>query len=281
MKKNEVMGQVSMEAMEALAEAEKLTGTVEGTGKPVMPEPEPGAEKKAGNGDKKPVAKKTGKAGGKESGKKAKIVKSKGPSPAEVARAKKEFMRRDSAIAKNIANIEKSFLIIAFNLYWIREGKLYKQAGFKNVYDYAEERYNLGKTSCSNLICIVDNYAERDENGNVMEQIAVCYRRFKQSQLIAMFGMTPEQIAEIDEKASVRKINEIRKSREIVQEDDGEEDKAPADSGQAVKTMEKKVLAQFSEYNEYLRNLEEIEKKMQKAFREHAGNVVVQIVYTK
>ncbi len=202
----------------------------------------------------------------------------------------KEFKKRAGIINKNLASIETSFLVIAFNLHWIKRNGMHKTAGYKNIYEYAESEYGLGRTTCSNLVCIIDNYAKRDADGNILEEIDDCYKRFKQSQLVAMSGMAPEQIEQINEKTSVREILRMRKAAEIDGEtdDDGDGgDDGDGESGdgeksgkskKAVVEMKRELLTQFNDFNDYMQKLEDTETKIQKAIKKNNGNVIIQIV---
>lgn len=123
----------------------------------------------------------------------------------------KEFKKRAGIIQKQMSNIQKSFLIIAFQLHWIKEHDMYTSMGYKNIYEYAEMEYGIGRSSCGNFICIIDNFAQRDELGNVIERLEEQYQNFTSSQLIAMIGMTEEGKKRITPDMSVRLINRIRK----------------------------------------------------------------------
>lgn len=123
----------------------------------------------------------------------------------------KEFKKRAGIIKKQINNIQQSFLVIAFQLYWIKDHEMYAPLGYKNIYEFAEMEYGIGRSSCCNFICIIDNFAERDALGNVVESISECYRNFTSSQLIAMIGMSEEGKKRITPDMSVRLINRIRK----------------------------------------------------------------------
>lgn len=123
----------------------------------------------------------------------------------------KEFKKRAGIIQKQMNNIQQSFLIIAFQLHWIKDHDMYASMGYKNIYEYAEMEYGIGRSSCGNFICIIDNFAKRDELGNVVESIAEQYQNFTSSQLVAMIGMSEEGKKRITPDMSVRLINRIRK----------------------------------------------------------------------
>ncbi len=197
--------------------------------------------------------------------------------PADASKIQRELVKRSGIIEKNLASIENSFLIIAFQLHWIKRNTAYKDAGFKNIYDYAEMRHGIGRTSCSNLICIVENFAERDEKGQVVEKIAECYQQFKQSQLVAMLGMPPEQIGKIDKDTSVRDILQMKKGLEIVQ-DGGEDGEEGAEGEPEVKKKVSNTLMKFSDLNEYKCNVEQVDILIERAFKKSKTPVTIKII---
>ena len=126
-------------------------------------------------------------------------------------RMKAEFHQRAQVIKEQMRNIQNSFITIGFQLHWIRENKMYRVLDYRNVYEYAEKEYGIKKTTCSNIISIIENYAERDAAGNVVESIADCYRNYSASQLVAMLGMDDEMKQQVTPDMSVRAINRMRK----------------------------------------------------------------------
>ena len=140
-------------------------------------------------------------------------------------RMKQEFTERTNVIKQEMRNIQNSFLVIGFQLHWIKANNMYKVLNYKNIMDYAEKEFGIKKSTCCNFINIIDNYAERDENGEVIESIAECYRNFSSSQLIAMLGMPEEMQQQVTSDMSVRAIQRLRK---------GEPEKPAVDAPKAV-----------------------------------------------
>ena len=124
---------------------------------------------------------------------------------------KQEFTERTNVIKQEMRNIQNSFLVIGFQLHWIKANNMYKVLNYKNIMDYAEKEFGIKKSTCCNFINIIETYAERDENGEVIESIAECYRNFSSSQLIAMIGMPEEMQQQVTPDMSVRAINRLRK----------------------------------------------------------------------
>ncbi|MBD5519644.1 MAG: hypothetical protein HDR03_00145 [Lachnospiraceae bacterium] len=132
---------------------------------------------------------------------------------------KAEFHQRAQVIKEQMRNIQNSFITIGFQLHWIRENKMYRVLDYRNVYEYAEKEYGIKKTTCSNIISIIENYAERDAAGNVVESIADCYRNYSASQLVAMLGMDDKTKQQVTPDMSVRAINRMRKDGDKTEPD--------------------------------------------------------------
>lgn len=198
----------------------------EQTGTP--PETAPEADTEPGNGTAGESAAEDGNAqeeatgesnGTEESGEMTEEEPERLPAPAmptqvidsPLKRMKQEFTARSQIIREQMRNIQNAFITIGFQLHWIRENNMFRVLNYKNVYDYAEKEYGLKKTTCCNFISIIENYAERDENGEVIESIADCYRNYSASQLVAMLGMNEDMRQQVTPDMSVRAINRLRK----------------------------------------------------------------------
>ncbi len=124
---------------------------------------------------------------------------------------KQEFQRRSQVIRNEMRNIQNSFVTIGFQLHWIHRNNMFRVLNYKSIYEYAEKECNIKRTTCCNLICIIENYADRDENGEVIESIADCYRNYSASQLVAMLGMPEDLKGQVSPDMSVRAINRLKK----------------------------------------------------------------------
>ncbi len=124
---------------------------------------------------------------------------------------KQEFQRRSQVIRNEMLNIQNSFVTIGFQLHWIHRNNMFRVLNYKSIYEYAEKECNIKRTTCCNLICIIENYADRDEHGEVIESIADCYRNYSASQLVAMLGMPEDLKGQVSPDMSVRAINRLKK----------------------------------------------------------------------
>lgn len=220
----------------------------------------------------------------------------------------REYKKRCNIIRKQVSNIQHSFLTIAFQLHWIREHNMFKLEGCKNIYDYAEREYGIGRTSCCNLVCIVEHFASRDENGNVIESLDKCYENYTASQFVAMIGMTDEGKKRITPDMSVRAINRLRKEEQIKALPEapiatteatisGSEGEANTTVTATVHASDSKTIAEhttaeaqpehpkqvdtlmaFDSYTSYQKELERIDALIKRAFKRAKQPAVVKII---
>lgn len=123
---------------------------------------------------------------------------------------KQEFQKRAQVIKEQMHNIQNAFITIGFQLHWICNNNMYRVLNYKNVYEYAKKEYGIKKTTCCNFISIIENYADRDENGEVIESISSCYRNYSAGQLVAMLGMPDEMKQQVSPDMSVRAIKRLK-----------------------------------------------------------------------
>ena len=125
---------------------------------------------------------------------------------------------------KNRADIIKKFLTnevnkyahsqlkIAFVLKTVYDEKLYQIDGYKNIYDYAYDNYNIARGTCSNWLKVVDNFGVLNKQTGFYG-LDSRLQDFSITQLILIRGLTIEQIqtANITPDMSTREIKQIAK----------------------------------------------------------------------
>ncbi len=72
------------------------------------------------------------------------------------------FQQCCAAIDTCVQNIEQNYLQIARNLHFLQKTKLYRQEGCSNIYELALKRWNLSKTTCSNLLGICRRFCKQN-----------------------------------------------------------------------------------------------------------------------
>lgn len=127
---------------------------------------------------------------------------------------------------KNRADIIKKFLTnevnkyahsqlkIAFVLKTVYDEKLYHIDGYKNIYDYAYDNYNIARGTCSNWLKVVDNFGVLNKQTGFYG-LDSRLQDFSITQLILIRGLTIEQIqtANITPDMSTREIKQIAKDK--------------------------------------------------------------------
>lgn len=126
-----------------------------------------------------------------------------------------EFEERHDRIGESLLCIDNSALRVAFDLYWVNAKKAYVIKCFQTIVDYAKFYFGYEKTSCYSLISVVDRFASRDADGNILEEIDPAYSAYSSSKLSLMVNLTDDQISQsIKPAMSVRDIKKVVKSLE-------------------------------------------------------------------
>lgn len=99
-------------------------------------------------------------------------------------------------IHNEIENYSKSQFKIAIVLKTVYDKKLYEVQGYKNIYDYANDEFNIARGTVSNWLMIVNNFCTLNEQTgfyNLDERL----KDFSITQLVLLRQLTIEQIEEL------------------------------------------------------------------------------------
>lgn len=111
----------------------------------------------------------------------------------------KELTKRVKAIHSALAVVEKNFIKISFDLYWIYTSKAYKSMGCESITDFAQKEFGLSKTTTYDYLNLVERFGERDEKGNLLEcKIDPAYKDYSTSKLSAISGLSDKEIKSLD-----------------------------------------------------------------------------------
>lgn len=207
----------------------------------------------------------------------------------------KEAQKRNKTIKTELARIDSSFEKIAFSLHWFYRNKAHEQLGYKSFAELASKEYGIAKQTAYNFVGVVDRFAERDENGEIVDKIRTEYKDFQSSKLIALLDIVDdEQLADFDASMSVRDIK--KKVKELTSSEDSNEDSG-SDSGDSdnndnsvIDTTAEEIHRQevisfdtIKAYNEYLDGMTDlIEKNLKsKAFKDGKHKIEVSVVWTE
>ena len=99
-------------------------------------------------------------------------------------------------IHTEIENYSKSQLKIAIVLKTVYDKKLYEVQGYKNIYDYANNEFNIARGTVSNWLMIVNNFCTLNEQTGFYT-LDERLKNFSITQLVLLRQLTIEQIEEL------------------------------------------------------------------------------------
>ena len=100
-------------------------------------------------------------------------------------------------IHTEIENYSKSQLKIAIVLKTVYDKKLYEVQGYKNIYDYANDEFNIARGTVSNWLMIVNNFCTLNEQTGFYT-LDERLKDFSITQLVLLRQLTIEQIEELE-----------------------------------------------------------------------------------
>ena len=101
----------------------------------------------------------------------------------------------------------EAVIVIGYYLKQIRDRELYKKAGCKDVYEYAEKVYGYSYSTTSRNMSRNDRFSV---GGNSLE-LAEEYREYGKSQLQEMVSMTEEQLGQVRPEMTVKEIKTLKR----------------------------------------------------------------------
>lgn len=117
----------------------------------------------------------------------------------------------ESFIKSNLVSAAQNVIAIGYYLKSIRDRKLYREAGYENIWDYASDRFGLSKSTTSRYISRNDKFS-KGGNSPVLDSR---YRDFGKAQLQEMLSLNSEQLEQVTPDMTVAQIREMRKPKEV------------------------------------------------------------------
>ena len=114
-------------------------------------------------------------------------------------------------IRSNLQSAVRSVIATGFYLKHIRDNELYLEAGYKNVNEYAMDRFGLSASATSRYITRNTRFS-RGGNSPLIDDR---FKDFSKSQLQEMLGMSDEQLEQVTPDMTVREIRSLARPKEI------------------------------------------------------------------
>lgn len=124
-----------------------------------------------------------------------------------------EIMSYDSAkniIRRDLESMSRKFITIGYYLKLIRDNEMYRQDGFRDIWEFAQDTYGISKSTCSRWMAMNDKFSQDGNSPYLKEE----YRDFGKSQLQEMLYLTDEQMEQARPDMTAKEIREIRKPEE-------------------------------------------------------------------
>lgn len=124
-----------------------------------------------------------------------------------------EIMSYDSAksiIRRDLESMSRKFITIGYYLKLIRDKEMYRQDGFRDIWEFAQDTYGISKSTCSRWMAMNDKFSQGGNSPYLKEE----YRDFGKSQLQEMLYLTDEQMEQARPDMTAKEIREIRKPEE-------------------------------------------------------------------
>ena len=114
-------------------------------------------------------------------------------------------------IRSNLQSAVRSVIATGFYLKHIRDNELYLEAGYKNINEYAMDRFGLSASATSRYITRNTRFS-RGGNSPLIDDR---FKDFSKSQLQEMLGMSDEQLEQVTPAMTVREIRNMARPKEI------------------------------------------------------------------
>ena len=114
-------------------------------------------------------------------------------------------------IRSNLQSAVRSVIATGFYLKHIRDNELYLEAGYKNVNEYAMDRFGLSASATSRYITRNTRFS-RGGNSPLIDDR---FKDFSKSQLQEMLGMSDEQLEQVTPDMTVREIRSMVRPKEV------------------------------------------------------------------
>ena len=110
-------------------------------------------------------------------------------------------------IRRDLESMSRKFITIGYYLKMIRDNEMYRQDGFKDIWEFAQDTYGISKSTCSRWMAMNDKFSQDGNSPYLKEE----YRDFGKSQLQEMLYLTDAQMEQARPDMTAKEIREIRK----------------------------------------------------------------------
>lgn len=117
----------------------------------------------------------------------------------------------ETYIRANLKSAARSVIAIGYYLKCVKAKELFAEAGFKDIYEYARERFGFSSSTTSRYMTRNDKFSINGNSPLLDEK----YKDFSKSQLQEMLSLDAEQLETVTPDMTVAQIREMKRPKEI------------------------------------------------------------------
>lgn len=114
-------------------------------------------------------------------------------------------------IQANLKSAARSVIAIGYYLKCVHRNELFKEAGYKDICEYAKDRFGFSASTTSRYMTRNDKFSVNGNSPILDEK----YKDFNKSQLQEMLSLDAEQLEKVTPDMTVVQIREMKKPKEI------------------------------------------------------------------
>lgn len=117
----------------------------------------------------------------------------------------------EACISQCLEEAARNVIAVGYYLKYIRDNRLFEAAGYRNIWEYARERYGFSMSTASRYMSRNDKFSAGG-NSSVLDER---YRGYGKAQLQEMLSLNEEQLERISPDMTVQQIRQVRREKEV------------------------------------------------------------------
>ena len=122
-----------------------------------------------------------------------------------------DLEQADQSIKACLLDAGRNVIAVGYYLKVIRDRELFRDAGYRNIWEYAWEEYGFSKSTASRYMARNDRFSVGGNSPVMAEE----YREYSRAQLQEMLSLDAEQMEQVTPEMTVREIRELKRPKEI------------------------------------------------------------------
>ena len=117
-------------------------------------------------------------------------------------------------LQENLTSMKQSFIAAGYYLKYIRDNELFREDGYKTIWEFADDNYGIKMSTASRWMAMNDKFSQGGNSPILAEE----YKMFGKSQLQEMLYLEDEQLEEVAPDMTVKEIREVRNPEQVENE---------------------------------------------------------------